>query len=84
VRISLRRESCYRTDSLPAAEEEVREVSTLFEKRLVLTGKEATKVSVKEQSPKYDLLLFLLTGDDRFCSSQVKSQIYSIRGDDGR
>ena len=41
---------------LPAAEEEVRELSTLFKKRLVLTGREATKASVKWQSPKYDLL----------------------------
>jgi CHAT domain-containing protein len=49
--------------SLPAAEEEVRELSTLFKKRLVLTGKEATKTSVKGQSPKYDLLHFSTHGE---------------------
>jgi CHAT domain-containing protein len=49
--------------SLPAAEEEVRELSTLFKKRLILTGKEATKTSVKGQSPKYDLLHFSTHGE---------------------
>jgi CHAT domain-containing protein len=48
---------------LPAAEEEVRELSTLFKKRLVLTGKEATKTSVKGQSPRYDLLHFSTHGE---------------------
>jgi CHAT domain-containing protein len=48
---------------LPAAEEEARELSTLFKKRLVLTGREATKTSVKGQSPKYDLLHFSTHGE---------------------
>ncbi len=48
---------------LPAAEEEVRELSTLFKKVLVLTGKEATKTSVKGQSPRYDLLHFSTHGE---------------------
>ena len=41
---------------LPAAEQEAQEVSALFKKRLLLTGKQATKTSMKSQSPKYDLL----------------------------
>jgi CHAT domain-containing protein/uncharacterized protein HemY len=41
---------------LPAAEQEAQEVSALFEKKLLLTGRQATKTSVKSQSPKYDLL----------------------------
>ena len=48
---------------LPPAEEEVRELSTLFKKVLVLTGKEATKTSVKGQSPRYDLLHFSTHGE---------------------
>ena len=70
---------------LPAAEEEVREVSTLFEKRLVLTGKEATKVSVKEQSPKYDLLLFSTHGE-MIDSAPLRSNLRFTPsgGDDGR
>jgi CHAT domain-containing protein/Tfp pilus assembly protein PilF len=41
---------------LPAAEQEAQEVSGLFEKKLLLTGRQATKTSMKSQSPKYDLL----------------------------
>ncbi|MCJ7704740.1 MAG: CHAT domain-containing protein, partial [Desulfobacterales bacterium] len=41
---------------LPAAEQEAQEVSALFEKKLLLIGRQATKTSVKSQSPKYDLL----------------------------
>ncbi len=41
---------------LPAAEQEAQEVSALFEKKLLLIGRQATKTSMKSQSPKYDLL----------------------------
>jgi len=41
---------------LPAAEQEAQEVSALFEKKLLLIGRQATKPSMKDQSPKYDLL----------------------------
>ncbi len=70
---------------LPAAEEEVREVSTLFEKRLVLTGRDATKVSVKEQSSRYDLLL-LSTHGEMIDSAPLRSNLRFTPsgGDDGR
>ena len=48
---------------LPAAELEVKEVSAIFEKKLVLTGQQATKISVKSQGPKYDLMLFSTHGE---------------------
>ena len=48
---------------LPAAEVEVEEVSALFEKKLVLTGREATKVSVKSQAPEYDMVLLSTHGE---------------------
>jgi CHAT domain-containing protein len=41
---------------LPAAEQEAQEISALFEKKLLLIGRKATKTSMKSQSPKYDLL----------------------------
>jgi CHAT domain-containing protein len=41
---------------LPAAEQEAQEISALFEKKLLLIGRQATKTSMKSQSPKYDLL----------------------------
>ena len=71
--------------SLPAAEEEVREVSILFEKRLVLTGKEATKVSVKGKSPRYDLMLFSTHGE-MIDSDPLRSNLRftPLGGDDGR
>jgi CHAT domain-containing protein len=70
---------------LPAAEEEVREVSTLFEKRLVLTGREATKASIKSQSPRYDLL-HLSTHGEMIESNPLKSNLrFTPSGkDDGR
>jgi CHAT domain-containing protein len=70
---------------LPAAEEEVRELSTLFKKRLVLIGKEATKTSVKRQSPKYDLL-HLSTHGEMIEFDPLKSNLRFTpsRGDDGR
>jgi CHAT domain-containing protein len=48
---------------LPAAELEVKEVSAIFEKKLVLTGQQATKTSVKTQGPKYDLMLLSTHGE---------------------
>jgi CHAT domain-containing protein len=70
---------------LPAAEEEVRELSTLFDKRLILTGKEATKTSVKRQSPKYDLL-HLSTHGEMIESDPLRSNLRFApsAGDDGR
>jgi CHAT domain-containing protein len=70
---------------LPAAEEEVRELSTLFEKRLVLTGKDATKTSVKGQSPRYDLLHFSTHGE-MIESDPLRSNLRFApsAGDDGK
>jgi CHAT domain-containing protein len=70
---------------LPAAEEEVRELSTLFKKKLVLTGREATKTSVKRQSPKYDLL-HLSTHGEMIESDPLRSNLRFTpsAGDDGR
>jgi CHAT domain-containing protein/uncharacterized protein HemY len=70
---------------LPAAEEEVHELSTLFKKRLVLTGREATKTSVKRQSPKYDLL-HLSTHGEMIESDPLRSNLRFTpsAGDDGR
>jgi len=48
---------------LPAAELEVKEVSAIFEKKLVLTGQQATKTSVKSQGPRYDLMLLSTHGE---------------------
>ncbi len=48
---------------LPAAEMEVKEVSAIFEKKLVLTGQQATKISVKSQGPQYDMILFSTHGE---------------------
>ncbi len=70
---------------LPAAEEEVRELSTLFKRTLVLTGKEATKTSVKGQSPKYDLLHFSTHGE-MIGSNPLRSNLRFTpsAGDDGK
>jgi CHAT domain-containing protein len=70
---------------LPAAEEEVRELSTFFKKRLVLTGKDATKTSVKRQSPKYDLL-HLSTHGEMMESDPLRSNLRFTpsAGDDGK
>jgi CHAT domain-containing protein len=48
---------------LPAAEEEVSEVSSIFEKKLVLIGQKATKTAVKSQGPYYDLMLLSTHGE---------------------
>jgi CHAT domain-containing protein len=59
---------------LPAAEQEAQEVSALFEKRLLLIGKQATKPSMKDQSPKYDLL-HLSTHGEMIESNPLKSNL---------
>ncbi len=59
---------------LPAAEQEVQEVSAIFEKKLVLTGQQATKTSVKSQGPRYDLIL-LSTHGEMIESSPLKSNL---------
>jgi len=48
---------------LPAAEAEAREVSALFERKLVLLGSGATKSAVKKEGPRYDFLLFSTHGE---------------------
>jgi len=66
-------------------EQEVQEVSALFEKKLVLTGQQATKTSVKSQSPKYDLLHFSTHGE-MIESNPLKSNLrFTPSGrDDGK
>jgi len=59
---------------LPAAEQEAQEVSALFEKKLLLTGRQATETSTKNQSPKYDLL-HLSTHGEMIESSPLKSNL---------
>jgi CHAT domain-containing protein/uncharacterized protein HemY len=59
---------------LPAAEQEAQEVSALFEKKLLLTGRQATKTSMKSQSPKYDLL-HLSTHGEMIESNPLKSNL---------
>jgi CHAT domain-containing protein/Tfp pilus assembly protein PilF len=48
---------------LPGAEKEVLEISTLFEKNLVLTREKATESMVKSQSPHYDMIIFSTHGE---------------------
>jgi CHAT domain-containing protein len=59
---------------LPGAEIEARGVSALFEKTLLLTGRQATKTSMKDQSPKYDLL-HLSTHGEMNESNPLKSNL---------
>jgi CHAT domain-containing protein/Tfp pilus assembly protein PilF len=61
-------------EPLPAAELEVKEVSAIFEKKLVLTGPQATKTSVKSQGPRYDLML-LSTHGEMIESNPLKSNL---------
>ncbi|HVO83033.1 MAG TPA: CHAT domain-containing protein [Syntrophobacteria bacterium] len=60
--------------SLPEAEAEVREVSALFDKKLLLTGREATKPSVKRYAGQYDIVL-LSTHGEMLESSPLKSNL---------
>jgi len=59
---------------LPATEVEVKEVSAIFEKKLVLTGQQATKISVKSQGPEYDMIL-LSTHGEMIESDPLKSNL---------
>jgi CHAT domain-containing protein/Tfp pilus assembly protein PilF len=70
---------------LPAAEVEVKEVSAIFEKKMVLTGQQATKTSVKSQGPRYDLML-LSTHGEMIESNPLKSNLrFTPSGrDDGK
>ncbi len=70
---------------LPAAELEVKEVSAVFEKKLVLTGRQATKPSVKGQGPKYDIVL-LSTHGEMIDSDPLNSNLRFTPsgGDDGK
>ena len=72
-------------DPLPAAEQEAREVSALFDRKLVLTGQQATETSVKDQSPSYDMVL-LSTHGEMIESNPLKSNLRFApsKGDDGR
>ncbi|MGZ3605841.1 MAG: CHAT domain-containing protein, partial [Thermodesulfobacteriota bacterium] len=69
----------------PAAEVEVNEVSAIFEKKLVLTGQQATKASVKSQGPGYDLIL-LSTHGEMIESNPLKSNLRftPLERDDGK
>jgi CHAT domain-containing protein len=70
---------------LPAAEVEVKEVSAIFEKKLVLTGQQATKISVKSQAPQYDMIL-LSTHGEMIESNPLKSNLRFTpsENDDGK
>ena len=71
--------------SLPKAEAEAQEVSALFERKLLLTGRDATKPSVKRYAPQYDLVL-LSTHGEMLESSPLKSNLRFTPSpsDDGR
>jgi len=70
---------------LPAAEVEVKEVSAMFEKKLVLTGQQATKISVESQGPQYDMIL-LSTHGEMIESNPLKSNLRFTpsENDDGK
>ncbi len=70
---------------LPAAEVEVQQVSVLFKKKLVLTGLQATKTSMKGEGTKYDMVL-LSTHGEMMESNPLKSNLrFASSGkDDGR
>jgi|GEM_PF-641284 len=71
--------------SLPKAEAEAREVSALFERKLLLTGREATKPSVKRYAGQYDVVL-LSTHGEMLASSPLNSNLRFTPSpsDDGR
>jgi CHAT domain-containing protein len=70
---------------LPGAEMEAQEISALFEKKLLLTGRQATKTSMRSQSPKYDLL-HLATHGEIIESNPLRSNLRFTpsENDDGR
>ena len=71
--------------ALPAADKEAREVSALFDKRLILTGLSATETAVKGEGPQYDLLL-LSTHGEMIESDPLKSNLRftPTQQDDGK
>jgi CHAT domain-containing protein len=72
-------------EPLPAAEQEAREVSALFDRKLVLTAEQATETSVKRRSPDYDMVL-LSTHGEMIESDPLRSNLRFAPspGDDGR
>jgi CHAT domain-containing protein len=70
---------------LPSAEEEARNVSELFEKKVLLTGETATETSVKEEGTRHDLVLFATHGE-MIESDPLESNLRFTRSDqdDGR
>jgi len=70
---------------LPAAEKEAREVSALFEDKLVLTGERATETLVKGESPHYDVVL-LSTHGEMLHEDPLRSNLRFVpaAGNDGR
>jgi CHAT domain-containing protein len=70
---------------LPAAEAEAREVSTLFQRRLLLTGDRATETSVKREGPRHDMIL-LSTHGEMLEAEPLKSNLRFAPSpsDDGR
>ncbi len=70
---------------LPIAEVEVREVSTLFEKKVILIGEQATETLVKRQVPQYDLIHFSTHGEMNDSSPlQSNLRLTHSEMDDGR
>jgi CHAT domain-containing protein/Tfp pilus assembly protein PilF len=71
--------------SLPAAEKEARAISALFDKKMLLTGREATKPSVERYAGQYDLVL-LSTHGEMLESNPLKSNLRFAPSpsDDGR
>ena len=70
---------------LPGAEKEAREVSALFDDRLVLTGEKATETMVKGESPHYDVIL-LSTHGEMIYGDPLRSNLRFVpaEGNDGR
>jgi CHAT domain-containing protein len=70
---------------LPGAEIEAQEVSALFEKKLLLTRRQATKTSMRSQSHKYDLL-HLCTHGEMIESNPLRSNLRFTpsENDDGK
>jgi CHAT domain-containing protein len=70
---------------LPGAEIEAQEISALFEKRLLLIGRQATKTSMRSQLPKYDLV-HLSTHGEMIESNPLMSNLRFTpwKNDDGK
>ena len=70
---------------LPAAEIEVNAIAKLFSNKLILTGKQATEVRIKQESEKYNLLHFACHGKFNL-THPTKSALYlsSSPHDDGK